>query len=285
MLNYNKIKGLIGLIRPELPFSAGVCVILGEIVSLGNFPSFLNLFLGFTYGFFLSGSAMILNDIFDIEVDKINSPERPLPSGMISAREAIIFASIITGLGLLSAVFISSLAVLLYIIFWIISFSYNWKYKEKGFFGNLFVSFSVGFTIVFGGIVVDNPWNIGVLIFSLMIFLFDLSEEIAADAMDLEGDKKRNIKSIPILIGRKKSLYISSSLLFLEVILTYLPVILGIFGVSYLILISLTNMIILFLGIKLLKSQSIKKGRVYVRLLYLIALPGMVLSIISNFIF
>ena len=223
---------------------------------------------------------MIINDIFDIDVDMVNSSDKPLPS-----KEAIIFASIITGFGLLSALFISGLAVLLYIIFWIIGFLYNWKFKEKGFFGNLFVSFSVGFTIIFGGIVVYNPWKTAVLICSLMIFLFDLSEEIAADTMDIEGDKKRNIKSIPILIGRKKSLYISSSLLFLEVILTYLPVILGIFGVSYLILISLTNMIILFLGIKLLKSQSIKKGRIYVRLLYLIALPGMVFSIISNFIF
>ncbi|TYB31886.1 MAG: prenyltransferase [Candidatus Mcinerneyibacterium aminivorans] len=285
MFNFNKIKGFLNLVRPELPFSAGVCVILGEIIALGSLPSFSIMFLGFIYGFFLSGSAMILNDIFDIEVDRVNSPERPLPSGMISSKEAIIFASVITGLGLLSALLVGSLAVILYIVFWLVGFLYNWKFKEKGFFGNLFVSISVGFTNVFGGIVVDNPWSSSVLIFGLMIFLFDLSEEIAADTMDVEGDKKRNIKSIPILIGRKKSMYISSSLLFLEVLVSYLPLIFDFFGTSYLILISVTNMIILFLGIKLLKSQSIKKGRFYVRLLYLMALPGMFFSIISNLIF
>lgn len=48
-----------------------------------------------------------------------------------------------------------------------------------------------------------------VIIFSMMLFVFDLGEEIAADAMDIVGDKKRNVKSIPILIGRKKELYIS----------------------------------------------------------------------------
>jgi geranylgeranylglycerol-phosphate geranylgeranyltransferase len=42
-----------------------------------------------------------------------------------------------------------------------------------------------------------------------MVFLFNLGEEIAADAMDIEGDKKRNIKSIAILMGREKALYIS----------------------------------------------------------------------------
>lgn len=83
-------------------------------------------------------------------------------------------------------------------------FLYNWKFKEKGLISNLFVSLSVSITIVLGSIVVGEPWNKGVLIFSIMLFLFNLGEEIAADAMDLAGDKKRNIKSIAILIGRKK---------------------------------------------------------------------------------
>ena len=284
MFNYNKLKGLIDLIRPELPFSAGVSVILGEIITLGNFPSFTNMFLGFVYGFFLSGSAMVLNDIFDIEVDKVNSPERPLPSGIISSRDAKVFALIITVLGLLSALFIGSFAVLLYIIFWTVGFLYNWKFKELGVIGNLFVSVSVGFTIIFGGIVVDNPWNINVIIFSLILFLFDLAEEIAADTMDIEGDKKRNVKSIPILIGKKKALYISFTLFFIEVLLSYLPVFWDLFGIIYLIIISLTDIIILFLGIKLIKSKSVNEGRIYVRLLYLIALPGIFLSIISTII-
>src|SRR6056297_333000 len=259
MFNYNKLKGLIDLIRPELPFSAGVSVILGEIITLGNFPSFTNMFLGFVYGFFLSGSAMVLNDIFDIEVDKVNSPERPLPSGIISSRDAKVFALIITVLGLLSALFIGSLAVLLYIIFWTVGFLYNWKFKELGVIGNLFVSVSVGFTIILGGIVVDNPWNINVIIFSLILFLFDLAEEIAADTMDIEGDKKRNVKSIPILIGKKKALYISFTLFFIEVLLSYLPIFLDIYGINYLVIITITDIIILFLGIKLVKSKSVNE--------------------------
>ena len=72
MPNYKKIKGLIELLRPELPFAAGISVIIGEIITLGKLPSLSELFLGFMWGFFLSGSAMILNDFFDIEVDKNN---------------------------------------------------------------------------------------------------------------------------------------------------------------------------------------------------------------------
>ncbi|MGM0438426.1 MAG: UbiA family prenyltransferase [Bacillota bacterium] len=79
---------------------------------------------------------MILNDIFDIEVDKINAPDRPLPSGVISPTIAVVFTAIITLLGLKLSFFINKIAVLLYIIFWVISFLYNWKLKEKGLVGN-----------------------------------------------------------------------------------------------------------------------------------------------------
>jgi len=281
MPNYKKIKGLIELLRPELPFAAGISVIIGEIITLGKLPSLSELFLGFMWGFFLSESAMILNDFFDIEVDKINAPNRPLPSGLISSNTAIVFSIIISLLGLIISFFINKAAVLLYIIFWFIGFLYNWKLKEKGLLGNLFVSSSVAVTIILGAIVVGNPWNKAVLIFSLMLFVFDLGEEIAADTMDIEGDKKRNIKSIAILIGRQKALNISFLLFMIYIILSFIPVILNLFGISYLIIISLTNSMILIWGIKLIKSSTIKEGRIYVRRLYLSGLLGFLLIIIS----
>ena len=285
MVNYKKIKGLIELLRPELPFAAGICVIIGEIITLGKLPSISELFLGFMWGFFLSGSAMIFNDFFDIEVDKVNAPTRPLPSGLISTSTAIVFTIIITFLGLVASFFINRIAILLYIIFWIIGFLYNWKLKEKGFLGNLFVSSSVAITIILGGIVVGNPWNKAVVIFSMMLFIFDLGEEIAADAMDIEGDKERNIKSIAIIMGREKALYISFILFIIYVGLSFLPVILGLFGINYMIVISLTNILILFWGIKLMKSKTIKKGRIYIRRLYLSGITGLVLFIVSMIIF
>jgi len=52
MFNYNKLKGLIDLIRPELPFSAGVSVILGEIINWGIFLLLQICFLGLYMDFF-----------------------------------------------------------------------------------------------------------------------------------------------------------------------------------------------------------------------------------------
>jgi len=228
---------------------------------------------------------MILNDYFDIEVDKVNSPDRPLPSGLISKKEVIVFTTVITIVGLIVSLFINKSAIILYIIFWIIGFLYNCKFKEKGLFGNLFVSSSVAITIILGGIVVGDPWNTAVLLFSLMVFLFNLGEEIAADAMDLEGDKKRNSKSLAIIIGRKKAINISFSLFIIFIILSFLLVVFDLLETSYFIIISLTDIIVFFLAVKLLRSRSIKKGRLFIRRLYQSAVAGLILIIISMIIF
>jgi geranylgeranylglycerol-phosphate geranylgeranyltransferase len=282
MINYKKVRGLIELLRPELPFAAGVCVIIGEIIAFGSFPSFQKLFLGFVWGFFISSPAMIINDYFDIEVDRVNSPHRPLPSGLILPATAISLAIITTLIGLAASIFINKTAVLLYIIFWLIGFLYNWKLKEMGLLGNLLVASSVAITFILGGIAVGEPWNKAVWILSLIVFLFDLGEEIAADAMDIEGDRKRNVKSIAILIGKKNALRISVSLFLLVIIFSFLPVFWDLLGTSYLVIISITDMLIFFFGMKLLKSRTIKAGRFSIRAIYLSALFGMLAIIISK---
>jgi len=280
--NNRKVRGLIELIRPELPFAAGICVIIGEMIAFGGFPSFQNLFLGFMWGFFLSSPAMILNDYFDIEVDKVNSPNRPLPSGLIQPVSAIGLAVITTLIGMAVSAFIGKSAVLLYIVFWLVGFLYNWKLKEMGLLGNLLVSSSVAITFILGGIVVQEPWNKTVWILSLMVFLFDLGEEIAADAMDIEGDKKRNIKSIAILIGKKNALRISAVLFVLMIIVSFLPVFWNLLGTSYFIIIFITDIMIVSFAIKLLKSRTIEGGRSSIRGMYLSGLLGMLAIIVGK---
>ena len=51
----NKAKGVIQLFRPELPFAAGLCVVIGELLALGRFPALPVVGLGFVCGFCLSG--------------------------------------------------------------------------------------------------------------------------------------------------------------------------------------------------------------------------------------
>ena len=278
-----KLIGIIQLFRPELPFAAGVCVVLGEIVALGQFPSLQLLLLGFGCGFFLSGSALILNDYFDLEVDRINAPQRPLPSGKITPREAVAFA-ILTGLfGLVAASLINWPALFLSIPFWVIGILYNWKYKQAGLPGNLMVSSSVAITFILGGIAVGEPWNPIVWTFGLVAFLIDLGEEIAGDAMDMEGDKKRGSKSIAITMGRNFALRISGIIFVLVTLISLVPFLLNWFGTGYLVVVSVIDLAILYFTTRLLKSQSPEEGRLFMRRIYLTATFGMLVFILSQF--
>ncbi len=278
-----KIAAIMQIFRPELPLAAGICVVIGEVLALGAFPPLRALGLGFACGFFLSGSALITNDYFDLEVDRVNAPQRPLPAGLLSPAEAMVLGIFAAFIGLAAAWALNPFALVLSIIIWVMGFLYNWKLKSAGLWGNFIVSASVGVTFILGGIAVGQVWNKIVWLFGLIAFTFDLAEEIAGDAMDAEGDRKRASKSIAIVRGKQAALRISAVLFGLVVILTFLPVLWGDLGLVYLIPILLTDLLIVLFVVNLLRSQTPVEGRRWMRWLYLSATAGFLAFLIGSF--
>lgn len=97
--------------------------------------------LGFLSVFFISATALILNDYFDLEIDRINAPQRPLPSGMITPRDVIVLSFVVAFLGLMASALISLTAFITICVVWIVGVLYNWRCKCPGLIGNLMVSF------------------------------------------------------------------------------------------------------------------------------------------------
>jgi geranylgeranylglycerol-phosphate geranylgeranyltransferase len=279
-----RIKGLIRLFRPELPLAAGICVTAGQILSSGSVPPWQTGILGFVCAFAISSSALILNDYFDYEVDRINAPDRPLPSGAVSRADVLWLTAVTTLVGLATALALGIDAFFIGVIFWLIGFLYNWRYKQTGLAGNLMVSASVGVTFVLGAVTMQAPWNGIVWIFSLMAFCIDLGEEIAGDAMDMEGDKKRGSRSIALLKGKKFALKISIALWGMVIILSLLPALLSWLGGSYLVMILITDCVLVFFSLKLVKSQTPESGRQAMRGAYLGATLGVLAFLIGRFI-
>jgi len=264
-----KLHSYSGLLKTELPLAAGVCVIAGQVLALGRVPEIQKVVLGFLTGFLISGSEMVSNDYFDFEVDKINHPERPLPSGKALLRE-VAFLTILFSLGgLLCAGFLGSVSATLAILIWVVGILYNWKFKEAGLLGNIMVSFSVAMTFIFGGVSVGQAASGVVWTFGALAFLFDLSEEIAGGAMDLEGDRIRSVRSLALIKGRSFALRVSVILLACFVTLSFVPYLFGWVGKTYVVLLTVTDLAVSYLAYKLLTSKTTAEARPRIRQLYL----------------
>jgi geranylgeranylglycerol-phosphate geranylgeranyltransferase len=240
--------------------------------------------LGFACGFLLSGSALITNDYFDLAVDRVNAPQRPLPAGILTLREVMTLGVVTAIIGLAAASAFGPLALGLSLIVWLMGFAYNWKLKAAGLWGNLVVAVSVGITFILGGIAVGLPWNRTVWTFALIALVFDLAEEIAGDAMDAEGDQQRGSRSIALVRGRQAALRVSGTLFGFVVLLTLLPVWWGTFGLAYLIPIALMDVLIIFFVSRLLRSQTPAEGRKAMRGLYLSGSLGLLAFLIGSLV-
>lgn len=278
-----KLKGFLTLIRFELPLAAGICVVLGQVFALGEFAPF-NLILAASLSVFLiSASILVSNDYFDLETDKINAPHRPIPLNLVSPAEALFLSIFLLLAGLMFSYLINFETLLFSIGLTLIGFLYNRIFKKHGLIGNLFVSFSVGMTFIFGGLSVGLPFNKIVLFFAVIAALVDLGEEIAADSMDVKGDLLIDSNSIAIKHGKEKALRLSAFIFVLVILLSLIPFFLKWFNIIYLLPIGIMDFFIGFSTYKLVRSKN-EEGRKYIRLLYVGATLGLLIFLIMRLI-
>jgi len=276
-----KLRGLFRLIRFELPSAAGVCVVMGQLFALEAFASVRETAYAFLSLFFVSSSILASNDYFDVETDRINAPDRPIPSGIVTPSEALSFSVLLALAGLLFSFLLGAPALACSTGLLIIGFLYNRKFKQTGLPGNLMVSFSVGMTFVYGGVSVGMPFNKTVWFFAAIAAMIDLGEEIAADAMDMAGDRLIRSNSLAILYGRRAALRVSGTIFLLVVVLTAVPFLLRWFPLAYVVPIAVMDIAIAYSTLHLLTSDN-HGGRAHIRLLYLGATAGLLLFLMMK---
>ena len=82
------LRAFVSILRPINCAMIGFAVIVGAFVSKPPTVDAADLLLGFVTGFAICGYSMVINDYYDIEVDRVNQPDRPLPSGVVTHRGA-----------------------------------------------------------------------------------------------------------------------------------------------------------------------------------------------------
>jgi geranylgeranylglycerol-phosphate geranylgeranyltransferase len=263
-----KIRACADLVRMDLALGAGFFLVAGEILATGGLPPLDQVLLGFSTLFFISGSANISNDYFDRDVDRINLPSRPLPSGRISVRELWVLFFLFAAAGLVAAALLSPLVLALVAALWVLSILYNMKLKEYGIFGNLIVATCLGMIFIVAGIIAGNVNGV-VLTFAALAFFFDLGEEIAGGALDMKGDMARSSHSIAKRYGRDAAMKAAGFMYVIFFLLTLVPFLAGWLSYDYLLLVAVMDLFMIRCAMALVRSHDTETGRVQGRRLYL----------------
>ncbi len=214
--------------RPINSVLAGSAVAIGALAALSAPLTDTQLWyivLGCITTGFISAYGYAINDIFDIEIDKINVPHRPIPSGNVSLQGAKWFSIITFVLGLFCAVLIDLVAVLLALSGGILLYFYAERFKRSGFPGNLIVALLAAIPFVFGGFVTKSYTT---LIYpASFAFLINLGRELIKDIEDVHGDRLENVQSIALRYGVKPARNLAYIILFSLVVIIPFPVLLG----------------------------------------------------------
>lgn len=217
----------------------------GIVGAVPSSPAFILLVISLL---FIVAGGYVINDYFDVEIDKINKPDKLIVSRVFSENVTKFFYIILTFLGLLSGL-LSSIMIsnskfyLLFAILFLLVcmlYSYSAYYKKKLIVGNLIVSVSVAFAVflpwLFEILYLSNNtlilYAVGdtlmltlpyVLIYTIFAFFMTMMREIIKDAEDFKGDLVTRCRTIPIVLGIKKMNIILGFIVFLlcAVILYY----------------------------------------------------------------
>jgi len=186
----------------------------------------------------IAGAGYIINDYFDIRIDRINKPEKLIVGKYIKKRVAMLTHTgmniVAVGIGIyLSLKYGSWLPVIFHLITTTLLWWYSVQLKRKFLSGNVVIAILSGMVPLLVGwfelpgifeeykmqlnILNDlNPFTYCfymIIVFCIMAVITTLTREILKDMADIKGDESQNCKTVPIVIGISKTKYVVNVLL------------------------------------------------------------------------
>ncbi|MEM0439912.1 MAG: geranylgeranylglycerol-phosphate geranylgeranyltransferase [Sulfolobales archaeon] len=198
----------------------------------------------------VAAGGYIVNDYYDIEIDRRSKPWRPLVRGDITPRAAFTISIALFALGVLISFPLLGIFVGLFVAAnTLLTYLYSWRLKRLGLVGNIAVSMLSANSILYGSIsyasVQSNidPKSLGLaLIPWLFAFIMSLSREIVKGIEDISGDREQGVRTLAVTRGYVYASLITIALLVFLLAIVALPLIYR-WSVGYLAL-SITSIII-----------------------------------------
>jgi geranylgeranylglycerol-phosphate geranylgeranyltransferase len=207
------------LVAPALGFASGAATAAGAApresftIELLTYP-----LIGLTMAAVLNAASNALNQIYDLEIDRINKPRRPLPSGRLTLRDAWNFTFVAYAVALVLAWLVSPggrhecfwivvVATLITVLYSVPPF----RTKRLGIWANVTIAIPRGVLLKVAGwsavktVFGLEPWYIGAI-----FGLFLLGASTTKDFADMEGDARGGCRTLPIMYGVRRAAWMIS---------------------------------------------------------------------------
>ena len=266
------VKAYLELVRIHNVIGSAISAFMGFVIASEWKLIPIKMILAMIIVASIAAAGYVINDVYDVEIDKINKPERPLPSGKVKIKTAKTISFILFLVG-------TSLSILLNICAFIVAFLtaislyyYAKNLKKDGVIGNIIVASTSSLSAFYGGLAYfEGSWIVRVFIPTLYIFFFTLSREFIKGIEDIEGDKANGVKTLAISLGIRKTWIIAKIILLGLLIASPIPYFYG-FNIIYLGGILILDVILILVLLQKHRKESASKARAYMKVYALGAL-------------
>lgn len=225
---WRKLKAYLDLVRPEQGLILAASFVVSLLIAGGGMPLPGLLVAGVVSITAAQMGAFALNDYFDVGVDLHNQRlDRPLVRGDLAPGEALAVSGASFAVSILASLFLNHLGASIVILFLILlSIFYDYRLKEFGLLGNLYIAFTMAAPFLFSSVLFSGPPIL--LLFAATVFVAGLGREIMIGIPDAKGDALREVKTVARVYGEKSArgaatiLYLGAILLFLAPLLLQL---------------------------------------------------------------
>ena len=248
-------RGFLELTRPGNAVAAGALTFIGAFVA-GGLSAPLEAAVAVAATVLATGGGNAVNDYFDREIDAVNRPDRPIPRGAVSPRAALAFSGLLFAVAVGLTLLLPPLAVAIAVVNLVALVAYTEVFKGLPGVGNLLVGALTGSTFLYGAAAVGGHLGdvpvapleavlaVGEHLGASVLALFALAasatmaREIVKDVEDVAGDREEGLRTLPIVLGRRRALAVAAVFVVAAVVASPVPYLRGTFGPPYLVVLA-----------------------------------------------
>jgi geranylgeranylglycerol-phosphate geranylgeranyltransferase len=254
------LAGYLKVVRPVNAGVSGLTAALAVLIATGRLDGPVLLLIAVVT--LITGAGNVINDYFDIAIDQVNRPDRPIPAGIVSRSGARTYALLLFVAGVLLSLGTTPFCALLATFNALLLILYAARLKAVPLVGNLTVSYLAASIFIFGGALAGIPGVLVTVPIAAITFLGMVARELLKDGEDIDGDVAGGARTLPMLIGIQKTGWVACSFALAGIGASFIPYLT--WGQEYLALIGIPDLLILagaLQGLRAVDSTTLKDGR------------------------